>query len=53
LATNSIYVPDASIFDASLEITIIVALVEANFISKMRKDCDRIALFKKYNIGTT
>ena len=33
-------------------ITIIVALVEANFISKMRKDCDRIALFKKYNFGT-
>ena len=34
-------------------ITIIVALVEANFISKTRKDCDRIALFKKYNVGTT
>ena len=27
--------------------TIIVALVEANFISKTRKDCDSIALFKK------
>ena len=51
MATNSIYVPDASIFDASIEITIIVALVEANFVSKMRKDCDRIALFKKYNVS--
>jgi len=33
-------------------ITIIVALVEANFISKTRKDCDRIPLFKKYNVST-
>ena len=52
LATNSIYVPYASIFDAPLEITIIVALVEANFISKTRKDCNRITFFKKYNVGT-